>query len=77
MPFAQDDPPDENEMVFSLTPPPSSSDQSPLATDLAVSAILPGNGTSQTGNPDYLQTEPTNADMEGFRESTINLQDLE
>ena len=69
-------------MVFSLTPPPSTSDQPPLGSDLPVTAILPGgeNPTEQCnqGNPsDFLQTEAAGSEIEGFRESTINLQDLE
>ncbi|XP_038073491.1 uncharacterized protein LOC119741703 [Patiria miniata] len=78
----QDDPPDESELAFQLTSHPTTSVSS--TGDLSVSAILPAtdqNSHAQcpsSSSVDFLQADrETESSIDGFRESTINLQDLE
>ena len=66
------------DMGFHLTSH-DSTDQSPLSTSLSVSAMLDEAGSDHTSDADFMTGD---AAMEGdmvtsFRESTINLQDLE
>ncbi|XP_022102927.1 zinc finger protein ZXDC-like [Acanthaster planci] len=78
----QDDPPDESELTFPLTSHPTTSESS--TSDLNVSTILPAadpNSHAQcptSSSVDFLQTDrEMESSIDGFRESTINLQDLE
>ncbi|XP_071478297.1 uncharacterized protein [Diadema antillarum] len=74
----QDDPPDMPDMGFHLSSH-DSADQSPLNTSLSVSAMLDETGSDHNSDPDFMSSDVVIAEdmVTGFRESTINLQDLE